>query len=542
MSNWLAQIAPLGSLRVQLLGQPAGQLHVVVRVLVGHGRHRAQIGTHQPQHVHLLLALRLGDHDHGPVAAHVADQRQPDPGIAGRALDDRAARAQQPLLLGVGDDRQRRPVLDAAAGVQELALAQDLAARGVGDLVQAHQRRVADQIDEALANVHAAPCDHWPGTPFLERRRRRGKPWGEAMPASDQSDVLAFLAGWRPRCHPRTHRHPRRHRPPDPRPRLQAQAPGPLQLPRLHHPGAARADLAPRARAQPQARARALPARPPRHRRPRRPRPGRRRPTGRMAAGNAPLPGRGGARPRRRDDRPARRPGGPPGRHRRRLPRRGLAPPRQGRPRRHARDRPRQPHRPRRRRPRRLHRRRRRRARRPDPDPAWPATAPLLEPPPRRRPRPPLPRRPPPRQHRAPGRPPGPVRLHRVRRRFRLHRRPLRPGLPAHGPDREGPPPRRRPPAQRLARAHRRPCRPGPAAAVPLPARRHPRQGPGPRRHVAIRPPTVPSRRRYLDLAIGFLAPAPPILLAIGGGSGTGKTTLARCTGARPAAARLRVP
>ena len=31
--------------------------------------------------------------------------------------------------------------------------------------------------------------------PFLERRRRRGKPWGDAMPASDQSDVLAFLEG-----------------------------------------------------------------------------------------------------------------------------------------------------------------------------------------------------------------------------------------------------------------------------------------------------------------------------------------------------------
>ena len=38
---------------------------------------------------------------------------------------------------------------------------------------------------------------------------------------------------------------------------------------------------------------------------------------------------------------------------------------------------------------------------------------------------------------------PVPVRLHRVRRRFRLHRRALRPGLPAHGPDREGPPPPR---------------------------------------------------------------------------------------------------
>lgn len=34
--------------------------------------------------------------------------------------------------------------------------------------------------------------------------------------------------------------------------------------------------------------------------------------------------------------------------------------------------------------------------------------------------------------------------------------------------------------------------------------------------------------RRYLALAAGFLAPRPPVLVAIGGGSGTGKTTLAR--------------
>ena len=34
--------------------------------------------------------------------------------------------------------------------------------------------------------------------------------------------------------------------------------------------------------------------------------------------------------------------------------------------------------------------------------------------------------------------------------------------------------------------------------------------------------------RRYLDLAARFLAPVPPVLVAVGGASGTGKTTLAR--------------
>ena len=137
-----------------------------------------------------------------------------------------------------------------------------------------------------------------PGSPFLERCRRRGKPSGDAMPATDQTRGAGLPRRRRPRRGPRAHRHPRRDRPAGRRPRLQAQAPGPLQLPRLHHPGAPRAGAAPRARAQPRAPHRALPARPAGHRRARRPGAGWRRPTGRMAAGDAPLPGRGGARSR----------------------------------------------------------------------------------------------------------------------------------------------------------------------------------------------------------------------------------------------------
>ena len=185
------------------------------------------------------------------IAARVADQRQPDPGIAGGALDDRAAGPQQPLLLGVEDDRQRRPVLDRAARIQELALAQDLAAGGVGHLVQAHQRRVADQIDEALANVHAAPCDRWPGTPVPRAAGSEAASHGVWMPATDQAGVLAFLEGGGLGAPCRADRHPCRDRPAHARARLQAQAPGPLQLPRLHHARATRAGAASRARAQP---------------------------------------------------------------------------------------------------------------------------------------------------------------------------------------------------------------------------------------------------------------------------------------------------
>ena len=279
---------PVGLGPRQLLGQPAGLLHVVVRVLVGHGRHRAQIGAHQPQHVHLLLALRLGDHDHGAVAARVADQRQADAGIAGRALDDHAAGPQQALLLGVGDDRQRRAVLDAAAGIQELALAQDLAAGRLGD--------PASGAPAACCRPdRRSPCERpccalrpmSPGKPVPKAVPPQGQAIGDAMPATDQTETLAFLEGGGLGCWLRADRHPRRDRPSGRRPRLQAQAPGPLQLPRLHHPGATRACAAPRARAQPAHRTDALSARPAGDTRARRQvGPGWRRPTGRMAAGD----------------------------------------------------------------------------------------------------------------------------------------------------------------------------------------------------------------------------------------------------------------
>ena len=92
----------------QLLGEPTRHLHVVVRVLVGHRRHLDQFGAEHAQRVLLLLALRVGNDDHRAVAERLGDDRQPDAGIAGRALDDHAAGPQQPLCLRVADDEQRR--------------------------------------------------------------------------------------------------------------------------------------------------------------------------------------------------------------------------------------------------------------------------------------------------------------------------------------------------------------------------------------------------------------------------------------------------
>ena len=53
--------------------------------LVRHRRHLAQVDAELAQRVLFLRALGLGDHDYCAVAARVADQREPDAGVAGGA-------------------------------------------------------------------------------------------------------------------------------------------------------------------------------------------------------------------------------------------------------------------------------------------------------------------------------------------------------------------------------------------------------------------------------------------------------------------------
>jgi hypothetical protein len=102
-------------------------LHVVVRVGKRRGGNLDQVGTSEPDHVLLFLALGVRHHDHGAVAQRIADQRQADAGIARRALDNHPSGLEQAAGLGVADDRQRGTVLDRLAGVHELGLAEDAA-------------------------------------------------------------------------------------------------------------------------------------------------------------------------------------------------------------------------------------------------------------------------------------------------------------------------------------------------------------------------------------------------------------------------------
>ena len=169
---------PVGFGLGELGGEPAGEPHVVVGIGVGDGGHLDELGAAQPQGVLLLLALGLRDDDDAAEAERVADQREPDPGVAGGSLDDHAAGAQLALAHRVLDDEQPGAILDRLARVHELGLAENLAARLLGRALEFDQRGIADGRNDAVTNLH------WASAGMKIGPDRRASPWRYAMRAA----------------------------------------------------------------------------------------------------------------------------------------------------------------------------------------------------------------------------------------------------------------------------------------------------------------------------------------------------------------------
>ena len=152
-------------------------LHVIVRVGIRHRRHLDQFRTLKAQHILLFLALRLGDDDHGAIAKRIGDQRQPDPGIARRPFDNRAAGFQGTRHDCIGNDRQTRPVLHRSAGIHELRLAQNRAAGLLGRALQPYERRISDGFDDIGGNSHELGLfsEFGAGQARVERRPRQSR-------------------------------------------------------------------------------------------------------------------------------------------------------------------------------------------------------------------------------------------------------------------------------------------------------------------------------------------------------------------------------
>lgn len=80
--------------------------------------------------------------------------------IAARGLDQGVAGLDAAALLGLLDHAQGYPVLDAAAGVEELDLGVDVAleAQRLRDAVELDERRVADELRDGAHGGGEARC------------------------------------------------------------------------------------------------------------------------------------------------------------------------------------------------------------------------------------------------------------------------------------------------------------------------------------------------------------------------------------------------
>ena len=114
------------------------------------------LGAVRLEHVALVLADLVRADEHAAVALALGDDRQPDTGVAGGGLDDRAAGLQLARRLRGLHHAQGDAVLDAAAGVEVLDLGQHRGRDPGGDRPEPHQRGVPDQVGDVLDVAHAA--------------------------------------------------------------------------------------------------------------------------------------------------------------------------------------------------------------------------------------------------------------------------------------------------------------------------------------------------------------------------------------------------
>ena len=135
-----------------LAGEPVGDVVVGVGVL---GRHRRRadddLGAVGLQHVALVLADLVGADEDALVPLGLRHHREPDPGVARRRFDDRAARLELARGLGGLDHPGRDAVLHRAAGVEVLDLGEhERARRQLGTVTAVRQVEGAGQADEGV--------------------------------------------------------------------------------------------------------------------------------------------------------------------------------------------------------------------------------------------------------------------------------------------------------------------------------------------------------------------------------------------------------
>ena len=131
-----------------LLGEPRRDRVVGLgRVGLDGGRRDHDLGAVRAQHRDLLLAHLVRHDEDAAVALRRRSDRKPDARVAGRRLHDRPAGLELSVALCRLEHREPDAVLHRAAGVQVLELRELGAARLATDLLEADDRRVADELE-----------------------------------------------------------------------------------------------------------------------------------------------------------------------------------------------------------------------------------------------------------------------------------------------------------------------------------------------------------------------------------------------------------
>ena len=80
----------------------------------------------------------------------IANNREPDSGIASRSFDNSVLASKSPALLGVGDNAERGAVFHRTTRIHELRLAEYFAAGRLGQALEPDQRGLADMTFNSL--------------------------------------------------------------------------------------------------------------------------------------------------------------------------------------------------------------------------------------------------------------------------------------------------------------------------------------------------------------------------------------------------------
>src|SRR5690606_38836885 len=133
------------------------------------------LGAERLEELDLLAAHLVGDREDASVPLDGRGEGEADAGVAAGPLDDDAAGLEATLAFGGLDDRRADPVLDRAAGVEELRLDVDGSSDPLGHAVQADERRPADRLQDVVVCLLVAHGSrrlvHWriaPGAPVAE--------------------------------------------------------------------------------------------------------------------------------------------------------------------------------------------------------------------------------------------------------------------------------------------------------------------------------------------------------------------------------------